>query len=781
MKLSLAWIFDHIDADWRNVNIESLVELFNKKVAEIEGYALLSWDLKNFAFAVRKGNNFFIPEWNQDITLTRSDLDLYADQADCAYLVKKNDDAVAWATYSDFDVERDELLPVFKVSASDLSGSWKKNIEAQDIIFDIDNVCITHRPDMWGHRGYAREIAAILNLPFKNIKEMTSRLNITEFETKTKDGSDTPFSIRIDAPKECSRFVGAYFSSINNGPSLVVPAMRLLKLGAKLNGGIVDLTNYLMHDWSQPVHAYDADKLPSREIIVRLASPGEALDLLGGAKIELTSEDLLIASPDKGLCLAGIKGGIDSGVSPETKSVFFEAATFDPAAVRKTAQRYDVRTDSSVRFEKKLSPSQPLEAVSRFVKLAQDLGFNPVIEGSVSVVGPKVEEHIIYVSQEFLQSRSGLPLMPKDIVEPLEKIGFFVRSEETEIGLMFAITIPHYRATKDVVLKEDIVEEVVRFYGLDRITAALPALSKKPEDLAPLLRNRAAKRHLAFGCNMIEQRNYPFYDETFIRTLGLSFEDTWEMISPVTEHYKRLIKSLVPGLLKNVHDNIVEYDNLKFFEAGACWDELALGGTEHRKLAGMIFSKRKSYDFYDGKEVVQDLIRAVCDGVVEWKKSDTQICPWLDRYQAATLWLGDEQVGYAGKVDPQILKKMDALPESEAFVFELMAEKIFNLKKQIVHYDPISKYQVNYFDVSLMVPPSASVKTFYDAFAKADQLVQNVALTDRFSKEEWAGQSALTFRIWVVRHDRTMTKEEITAIRDTVVGVATSLGAQVRE
>ena len=279
-----------------------------------------------------------------------------------------------WANQTDFGAEKDALIPAVQVPDAELKGGWRNSFEPNDVVLEVDNKSITHRPDMWGHRGFAREIAAFLKLPFKPKDKFLANLPVTNFDKISKPTATSPIIIENQVTATCSRFTSLYFSSIQNQPCNLLVVSRLLKIGSRPISGLVDLTNYVMNDWTQPVHAYDAKKIGGDKFIIRMAKEGEKLLLLDGNEITLTSQDMVTATPQRALTLGGIKGGMDSGLDGTTTAMFFEAGNWDPGFVRRTAQRRKTRTDASARYEKTLDPNQTIEGIQRFVKLLEEFG-----------------------------------------------------------------------------------------------------------------------------------------------------------------------------------------------------------------------------------------------------------------------------------------------------------------------------------------------------------------------------------------------------------------------
>ncbi|MBU1007996.1 phenylalanine--tRNA ligase subunit beta [Candidatus Dependentiae bacterium] len=783
MKISLAWVFDHIDANWKKQDVSEIFSKFNQITAEIEEVEKITIDLSKLFLArvidQDKTASLMVSELKKELDLpTRPD-----SIKDYFFLVFKEGKSFRWATCRDVGLDKDGLLPAFDCSPDEAESSWRNLFETEDVVFDVDNKSLTHRPDMWGHRGFAREIAAFLRLPLRDKKHF-----VTDLTGET--GSGRPqFSIEIKALDACKRFSGLYFSSIKNRPSNIFIASRLIKVGLRPINAIVDLTNYVMLDWSQPVHAYDAKKISKQKLVARMAKGGEKLVLLDGLELELTKQDLVIADAEKILGLAGVMGGLHDSISSSTTSIFFESANFSPVSVRRTAMRHGVRTDSSTRFEKTLDPNQITDAILRFLSLAQEMGLDPEVSGDVICIGEPFQEKTIGVTHSFLERRSGVKFEERDIIEPLSRIGFLVAGEPEVIGdrddILYTITIPSYRGAKDVESKEDILEEVIRFFGLNNIALQLPELKKKPYDLTPVFRLRKMKQFLVQTVRMTEQLNYIYYDEEFLTEVGLGaplFDDNLSLANPVSENNVRLVTTLLPNLFKNTKHNCSNEDSMRFFECGRVFRIVGGQAREEKSVAGIVFEKRKPVDFYECKQYIVDLLKLCGVSQVTCKKIDEKgrEYPWVMPYQSAELFHENTRIGVIGKIDKIFLNRLGALEESEAFFFELSLDRLLSFPKEDLIYSPISKYQGVTFDLSLMVPLTLAAVELEACLFDSDDLVERVELIDFFDKKDWADKRSVAFRLWVSHPEKTLEKSEIDTVRENALRAATKLGAQLR-
>ena len=794
MKLSLAWIFDHIDADWEKQDINNLISKFNQITAEIEYFTKINIDLsKIFIGQVisqnKKDITTFIPELKKEINLPLRHPSKVTDQENVKnlyFMICIENNKPRWAECKDVKLDKDGLLPSFDIPKNDATENWRKQFENKDIILEIDNKSITHRPDMWGHRGVAREIAAFLDLPFKPKVELLETHNIINFNDKSEQTDDNPFTIEIKAPKACSRFSGLYFKSAENRPSNLLLSSRLIKVGSRPINGIVDLTNYVMLDWSQPTHTYDAEKISNKQLIARMAQSNESLSLLDKQEIKLTNQDLVIADAKKTLGLAGVMGGLHDSITSKTKSIFFESAHFDATPIRRTAIRHKVRTDSAIRFEKTLDPNQITDAILRFLFLAKKINLKIKPAKDIVCVGKPFEEKTIGILHSFLEKRSGTKLQQNEIIESLTKLGFKISHKIEHIDssqdILYSITIPSYRGAKDVTIKEDVLEEIVRYYGFQKINLELPAIKQEPSDLKPLLKLRKIKSFLAYAAQMTEQHNYIFYDENFLSKIDLNFTNCVEITNPVSENNKLLVTSLIPNLFKNITKNIQE-NRLRFFECGKTWKLENKKIFEKYSLAGLFFEKKEKIDFYKYKQYLLDLLNVCKITNTTWKKIDNHLqkSPWVMPYQSAEIFHDNSKIGIAGKVDLAFLNKLGMLPESDCFFFELDRERLTHYHIEQTPYCPISKYQGTTFDLCFTVPLTLTTNTLEKSLLDSDDFIEKIELIDFFEKEDWTDKRSVAFRLWVSNPEKTLTKSEIDKTRENAIQAAKNLDAYLRE
>lgn len=778
MKLSLRWVCDHLSIEWKKINVPKLVAWFNTAVAEIESFENLKIDLSEYALALvekkaEESIQVTISEWKKTALLSfRTD----ALQGGW-YLVKRVDGAYRWATHTDFGIEKEGLLPAFKVDKkSSASGSWKKKVETEDFILDVDNKSITHRPDLWSHRGFAREVASYLQttlVPEKNFLADVPVKTVKDHFTATKQ---FPVSVQVKT-KGCKRFAALYFGKIEQAPSVPWMAFRLMRVDQRAIDFIVDATNYVMFDIGQPLHAYDAQQLDG-QIGPRMAKNGDQLPLLGGINLTLQETDMVIADGKKALALAGIKGGALSGVTSETHSILLESATFSGSVVRLTSMFHKLRTEGSARFEKEQDAYQNLKGITRFVQLLNDDAISSEHAPYTVSLGELPKPLVITITQPFIEERLGMNVKKTEIKKQLQNRGFEVKDKLVKGATTFTITVPSYRATKDIKQKEDIVEEVGRTIGYLAIPEELPVFAKKPSADNWVDRLLRIKNFLAFSAHLREVSNYAFLDDEFLKKIHWHVSYPVQLACPISDQRTTLVDSPIIPLLQNVFEVSAKVETGGFFEWARAWSRLKQHPytvTERKTLAGIFYKRKGTIDFYEMKNLIIDLFKTIGMNV------DVVPCferpRWADKYQSADLVVDGHVVGVMGKISAILINKLEV---QDAFAFDIQGDFLLDhgLKKTV--FKPLSKYQGSFLDMSMMVPLTYSVKMIEDLIKQVSPYIVAVRLQDVFQKAEWTDKKSMTFRYFLEDPKETVSKELLENVQAAVSKAIHTIGATIR-
>lgn len=778
MKISLSWVFDHIDENWHSLNISKLVKKFNETVAEIEQYHKVTIDCKQLTVVhiiAHHGEtvDVYSEEWGVTIMLPfRPDLN---DKK--LFLVKKVQQKYQWGTTIDVGGAKEMLIPPLFVNKNEVNGAWKRSFEKEDWILEFDNKSITHRPDLWCHRGIAREIAALLSLPFKPIDNFIATNEIKQYAIDDSVKRDEyPFAVAIKDKMVCKRFAGVYIEYVEPRASLLWMMLRLSRIDCRSIDMIVDITNYCMFDISQPLHAFDAAAIESRSILVRMAYNKEKLTLLDGESLDLSSDDLVITDGTSPIALAGVMGGITTAVSPQTQSLFVEAAYFDATTIRRSANRYKIRTESSTRFEKSLDSNQNTVGILRFIKLLSDSGSSMKLTHSLVSLGEPVAKQTILVDHTFIEKRIGTTIAVNFVEETLIKLGFGIAKKVKEDRVSYCITIPTYRGTKDISIREDIVEEVGRFFGYSSIPKKAPIRKMISFDLSHMMRLRRIKWTMAYGLAMHEVQNYALYSEDFLRKMRWDPEGAVQVKSPISINWRRLATSLIPNLMRAIVGQVIDCDEMRFFEWGRVWHTKDGVINEQKQLSGIIYRYGADIDFYKEKADLDRLFVALKLDVV-WIKAEESLYPWYCPSRTAYLMHNGEKVGIAGKINKLFFRH---IVNGDAFLFEMNGDFLLDYQTKIPRYQSLDKFPSISRDFSMMVPSHLTVADLSVHVSSIDNRIRSIQLIDMFQKPEWKERKSLTVRFLIRDREKTLTKEEADKIEKLIIVHLSEMGVTIR-
>ncbi|MBI2775224.1 phenylalanine--tRNA ligase subunit beta [Candidatus Dependentiae bacterium] len=771
MKLSLSWIFDHLKGSWADYDIQELVRRFNTTTAEIEQVEHITLNTDHFTL----GTVLKIDK--EKIILFSSELDkelVLPSRTDAAvggvFLVFHNKNDHRWATLADWHAAKEGLIGALSATEKELEGSWKDSFESEDYILHLDNKSVTHRPDLWGHRGIAREISAILKIKMRPESEIIKKFPVERHESIASSSKERPFSLKIKNPELIKQLGGGSISSISYCPSLIWMAHRLARIDSKPIDAIVDTTNYVMFDIGQPMHAFDAAKIDVKKIEAGCAGREQTLELLDRQTITVDPEDLVISDGAKPLGLAGVMGGASSAVNASTKSIFIEAGCFDAGRVRKTALRVKKRTEASSRFEKSLDPDNVIKALGRFLTLLSENKIEFKLAGPLALLGHAVGQEELKISHDFITSRLGADVPAAEIKKILEALDFGVETKKN----VYHLSVPTFRTSKESFVKEDVVEEIGRFFGYNTIPLEMPALKLKPSSLSATFQERNLKNFCAYSLSAHEVTNYAIFDEEFLRQLKWQPAQTVTIQNPVSENWQAMVTSLVPHLIKNVMQNKTERE-LRFFEYNNVWHKSGTQVIEKKNIAGIIFAK-SSLDFYVLKNQLSKLF-TMLNIAAEWKEASTTE-PWMHPYQTARIEVAGANLGYAGMANSTFLANV---VEGSAFIFELDVQELTKhaaTDKQ--RFTQLAKYPSTWFDISMMIARTISVEQIKKTILSADGRIYKVELVDFYEKDEWQDQRSVTVRFFARDAEKTLSQQEIDHLYDHVLMKLKNNGAVIR-
>ena len=444
-----------------------------------------------------------------------------------------------------------------------------------DFIIEIDNKSLTHRPDLWGHYGMAREVAAITGLPL-----------IDPVKPDLLPSGDSPVKVEIADHSLCPRFSALMFENVQVGPSPLWLQARLEHLGLNPINNIVDVSNLIMAELPQPTHAYDADKLTGGTIFVRSAFDGETLEALNSETYTLTPADLVIADAAGAIGLAGVIGGAASAISSTTTRIVFEAGNFRASNLRLTSARHKLRTDASMRFEKSLDPENTTRALARAIELLAQV--SPGLRMTGGVVdnrGPVPARKLIEMPMSFLTRKLGKDVPQPEVTRILSALGFEVSESAPAV---LSVQVPTWRATKDISLKDDLVEEIGRMVGYDSIAPTPPLIASTVPPANPLRHYLRQLRAQLTAQGFTEAHNYSFVTETDIKRFAGDPAAHIAVQNPIASELSHLRRSLLPGLFKSIVANVRFFPEFRLFEIG---NEIHPGPARTDSFGGAVLQR----------------------------------------------------------------------------------------------------------------------------------------------------------------------------------------------
>ncbi|MBQ9743973.1 MAG: phenylalanine--tRNA ligase subunit beta [Clostridia bacterium] len=648
-------------------------------------------------------------------------------------------------------------------------------LDLDDIILEIDNKSMTNRPDLWGHYGIAREIAALYDLP------------LVEFE-KYEPDVDAEYDVRILDSDRCPRFIGAKVEGLSVKPSPFKMQSRIWRVGMRPINALVDITNYVMLATGQPTHVYDSNHIIDH-IEVRRANEGETLQLLNDKVLELSTDDLVIADGEGAVGLAGVMGGGKDSVLPDTESVIFECANFESRGIRRTALRYDNRTEASSRYEKAVDPERCDQAVSMAMELFAKLYPEMKVTSYKDLYVKKLEKKEIDVELEWLDRRLGMRIPQEVVAKKLGTMGYEVTFTEDSMH----IVVPTWRSTGDVSIKADIMEEVARMYGYENfqptsITTTFDgAINQLEVDLV-----RRVKEYLAFRCNMQEIFTYPWMSDEFVHAIMPTTDGILALATPPSPNESYVRCSLLPNICKAIVKNERNFDEFDIFEEAQIF--LDSDYTEEYKGEKLPCQKKHLGCAFVGKsDNIAELFRRA-KGVIGMMPRYTHMEAftfekvekpyWADETVWLNILLNGKRIG-----DLALLSKKSALACGikvlSAVLVELDMDALEPLKSRTNRYARLPEFPMNEYDLSFVVDASVKWADIYGAIMTKksdDSLLKEVKFVDEYTgKQIPAGKKSVTVRLVIGSGEKTLTGAEIEQVaKSTTKKLSKAIGVEIR-
>lgn len=664
----------------------------------------------------------------------------------------------------------------------DFAGVYKLD----DYVIDIENKMFTHRPDCFGALGVAREIAGILHNPFKSPDWYQPK---PQFPGKE---ADLPLKISNELPELVQRFSAVSIADVKLGPGPEWLQVALAKVGQKSINNVVDLTNFYMLVTGQPLHAYDYDKVKAltggeaAEITVRHPRQGEKIKLLNGKEIEPRDEAIMIASGNHLIGVGGVMGGSETEVDENTQNIILEAANFDMYSIRRTSMAHGLFTDAVTRFNKGQSPLQTLAILAKITGDIQKMAGGKVASEPIDVsqIGDRQWVHPpVTVTNDFINNRLGLHLAAEEMKTLLENVECEVSIDTSSPAHQLTITAPFWRT--DVETREDVVEEIGRLYGFDKLPLELPRRSIKPVKKDGLLELKQHIRETLAKAGANEVLNYSFVHGNLLAKAGQDPGHAFQLsnaLSPDLQYYRL---SLLPSLLEKVHPNIkAGYDEFALFELGKvhiAGENDSEGLPREDELTALVVAaadklKKPGVAYYQAKKYLENLVKVpLAYKPVPETMRQFDITKPYDMDRTAFVYAGETFIGLIGEFRPAVTKSLKLPRYCAGFGLDTAA---LTAIIGAPHYQPLPRFPKVTQDITLKVPANLPYQGLAD-FAgklleesKPEQSVAALLPLDIYQREGDTEHKQVSFRLEIASYERTLTDQEVNKLLETVAAAA---------
>lgn len=659
----------------------------------------------------------------------------------------------------------DDNSGIMEITDDIPNGTDLKSVYAiDDIIFEVDNKSLTNRPDLWGHYGIAREFAALSGRPLKNI----GGVDLSKYDSLPKVDMKIEDSL-------CQRYSCLQVENIKRTVSPVDMRIRLYYCGMRAINFLADLTNYLMLEMGQPMHAFDSRKV--EKIRIKRFDTPFTFKTLDGVERNIDENTLMICNDNTPVAIAGIMGGLDSEIVDDTTTLTLESATFNAASVRKSTVRLAHRTDASMRYEKCLDPEMTVTAIARFVELLQKY------DDGASVVSALTDDYAYHYDnvelkfdKAFVDKYTGIDISNDTIVKTLKSLGFGVELENDS----FTVDVPSWRATKDVTMKADIIEEITRIYGYDNFdihTAVAPLYPVRPsieKTVEDKIKDLLVKR---FSLHELHSYVWSYYDE--LKAIGLDADGVIKLDGATNPNIETIRRSIIPTQLCQVKSNTSFALRFGIFEIGRVVTGLDENNNciEKKKLAITLFSKIApvSVLFYKLRDILEIMSDDIKHKPLTFEAKQAEY-PYQHPVNLNRVFCDGVEIGEIGIVYPTVQKKIDK--KASIVYAEIDVEAFANIENASIQYIEPSRFPEMEIDLSFISKTFAPISI---AIAEAKSpLVKNVYVTDIYEDEN-DGSKSITTRIVFAHPERTLTKEEVTEVTDKIIATLKEKGIELKK
>lgn len=653
-----------------------------------------------------------------------------------------------------------------------LGTDIKTFMQLEDTVFEVDNKSLTNRPDLWGHYGIAREISVLTKRPLKPLEVADTSIY------KDLPGID----VKVENNDKIYRYSCITVANIKEKKSPINMKIRLTYCGMRPINLLADLTNYLMMEMGQPMHAFDHSKVSK----IRVKTYPDTVNFLtlDGVERRVDSDTLLICDEKEPVAIAGIMGGELSEITDNTDSLLLESANFDGVSVRKSATRIGLRTDASARYEKIIDPELTVPAIERFIKLLTDIDPGVKVTSSLTDCYVKHYDTIkIDFDKAFVDKYTGINISVEQIEETLTALGFGVTRKAND----FSLVVPTWRATKDVTIKADIIEEITRIYGYDNFDICSTRSFLSPVRHSVERDNEYhMKQILTERYAMNEVHSYIWYESKLNKELGIVTEPNIRIVNSVTAENDTIRSTMIPSMLGFVAKNVDSNPEMGMYEIGRVANGLKPDGLcdERKRLAFVVASKKLSDKevYFRCKEIIEQLVTSLKNIVPTFKiKEELANYNYVHPVNSAAIMLKEEEIGFFSVLNPRVKNKLDK-KLNVAFA-EIDIESLEKVTAEGLGYAEISKYPGITIDLSLLVDKTVRYEDIVSYIREYNsEYLKSYRLVDIFEDEKLLpGKKSVTIRFEFVSKKRTLESQEIQRMVDELLGILAAKGAELRK
>jgi phenylalanyl-tRNA synthetase beta chain len=650
----------------------------------------------------------------------------------------------------------------------------------KDTILDIDNKSLTHRPDLWGHFGMAREFSAMFEVPLLNRFDSAWKEGLTKKYTNDK----SPISPRFEGDSAGISYFGLSLKNITVKESPEWLKARLKACGLRSINNIVDISNYVMLELGMPLHIFDRDLINGSEVVIKKLTAEETFKTLDDVDRSLIAGDTVIADANGTLVLAGIMGGKNSGVSEATKNIFIEVANWKAAIVRRTSTRLGLRTDSSQRFEKTLDSNLTERTLLRTLELVLELCPEAIVVGRAEYAGVNLEDSKplkINTSLHKIKTVLGCDLTDERLKKILHALDFATLDN----GSNLIVTVPTYRSTKDIEQEADLIEEVGRIIGYDNITPVSPLDGIAPVKLTEMQKvQRRVRDFMVMQGKSFETMSYPLIGESLLKKVSWPASTSLKLVNSLSQDHDLMRPSLIPSLLEVAETNVKNFERARFFELGRAYTEEAANFSKENLHLGAAFFDKDKNPFLEMTNVMANLLSSLnlsFDFTERNQKFANPLVPaeWLGNhpFEFTNIRVMGKNCGAIFSVHPLILRNLKIKGHLTIALFDLSIFESYSAKDK-TKYKPLSKFPSSSFDWTVVMSPEKAATEVLVAAKKVKlKELQSVQILDIFHNEN---VKYVTIRAVLADDSATLNSELLKQAEIALIDATTKAGFNLK-